>query len=47
MAVFTGALSNALEGAGQEAFTATILVFAVGMLTWHIVWMSSHGREIA
>jgi high-affinity iron transporter len=47
MAVFAGALSNAFQGAGQEAFTATILIFAVGMLTWHIVWMSSHGREMA
>jgi high-affinity iron transporter len=47
VAAFAGALSNMLEGAGQEAFTATILVFAVVMLTWHIVWMSSHGREMA
>ena len=47
MAAFTGALSNALEGTGQEAFTATILIFAVAMLTWHIVWMSGHGRAIA
>jgi high-affinity iron transporter len=47
MAAFAGALSNAFEGTGQEAFTATILIFAVAMLTWHIVWMSSHGRQMA
>jgi high-affinity iron transporter len=47
VAAFAGALSNALEGAGQEAFTATILIFAVTMLSWHIVWMSNHGRTIA
>jgi high-affinity iron transporter len=47
VAVFAGALSNTLQGAGQEAFTATILIFAVAMLTWHIIWMSSHGREMA
>jgi high-affinity iron transporter len=47
VAAFAGALSNALEGTGQEAFTATILLFAVVMLTWHVVWMSSHGRELA
>jgi high-affinity iron transporter len=47
MATFAGAISNALEGVGQEAFTATILIFAVAMLTWHVVWMSSHGRQMA
>lgn len=47
VAVFAGALSNAFQGAGQEAFTATILVFAVAMLTWHIVWMSHHGKTMA
>ena len=47
VAAFAGALSNAFEGAGQEAFTATILIFAVVMLTWHIVWMAHHGRAMA
>jgi high-affinity iron transporter len=47
VAAFAGALSNAFEGAGQEAFTATILIFAVVMLSWHILWMSQHGREMA
>jgi high-affinity iron transporter len=47
LAVFAGALSNVFEGAGQEAFTATILLFAVAMLTWHVVWMSHHGRQMA
>ncbi len=47
LAVFAGALSDLFEGAGQEAFTATILLFAVAMLTWHVVWMSHHGRQMA
>ena len=47
VAGFAGALSDAFEGAGQEAFTATILIFAVCMLSWHILWMSQHGREMA
>lgn len=47
VAIFAGALSNAFQGAGQEAFTATILIFAVTMLSWHIVWMSHHGRTMA
>lgn len=47
VAAFAGALSNAFQGTGQETFTATILLFAVAMLTWHIVWMSHHGRAMA
>ncbi len=47
IAMFAGALSDAFQGAGQEAFTATILIFAVAMLSWHIVWMSRHARTMA
>ena len=47
VAIFAGALSDAFEGTGQEAFTAAILIFAVTMLSWHILWMSQHGREMA
>jgi high-affinity iron transporter len=47
VAAFAGALSNAFEGTGQEAFTAAILLFAVAMLTWHVVWMSHHGQQMA
>jgi high-affinity iron transporter len=32
---------------GQELFDAGILFAAVGMLGWHNVWMSRHGRELA
>jgi high-affinity iron transporter len=28
-------------------FNASILILAVMMLTWHNVWMASHGREMA
>jgi high-affinity iron transporter len=47
LAFFAGALSNALSGNGQEVFNATILLIAVVMLSWHILWMASHGRELA
>jgi high-affinity iron transporter len=47
VAAFAAALSNAFEGAGQEVFTASILIFAVIMLSWHIVWMSHHARSVA
>ncbi len=47
VAAFAAALSNAFDGIGQELFTAGILLFAVVMLGWHIVWMSRHSREMA
>jgi high-affinity iron transporter len=46
VAVFTGGLSELFGGSGQEIFNASILGFAVLMLTWHNVWMSRHGREL-
>jgi high-affinity iron transporter len=42
-----GALSAAFAGAGQEVFSASILVVAVVMLTWHNAVMARHGRELA
>lgn len=47
VAAFAGQLSNLFQGSGQEFFNAAILLFAVGMLTWHNVWIASHGREMA
>jgi high-affinity iron transporter len=47
VAVFATTLFDAFQGAGQEVFTASILGFAVVMLTWHVGWMSHHGREMA
>ena len=47
VAVFAAALFNMFQGAGQEVFTAAILLFAVAMLTWHVGWMSHHGRAMA
>lgn len=47
VALFTSGLSELFGGSGQELFNAGILGFAVVMLTWHNVWMSRHGRELA
>ena len=47
VAVFIGKISEAFAGIGQELFNACILSLAVVMLTWHNIWMSSHGRELA
>jgi high-affinity iron transporter len=42
-----GLISNLASGMGQELFNAAILTLAVGMLAWHNIWMSVHGREMA
>lgn len=47
VAGFAGVIASAAAGAGQELFNASILFVAVGMLTWHNVWMGRHGRELA
>ena len=47
VATFAAALSDAFAGTGQEVFTAAILIFAVVMLSWHILWMSHHARTMA
>jgi high-affinity iron transporter len=47
VAVFAGEIANLFQGSGQELFNAAILLLAVAMLTWHNVWMASHGREMA
>src|SRR5437868_5222471 len=46
VALFAEKLSNAFSGSGQDVFNATILVAAVLMLSWHILWMSRHAREL-
>jgi len=47
VAAFAGQIASLFEGSGQELFNASILLLAVGMLTWHNVWMASHGRVMA
>ena len=47
VALFAGELASLFQGSGQEFFNASILLIAVSMLTWHNVWMASHGREMA
>jgi high-affinity iron transporter len=42
-----GLLAAAFSGIGQELFNAGILLAAVLMIGWHVLWMSSHGRELA
>ena len=48
IAVAAGAetISEAVAGLGQEVFNAAVLLAAVGMLGWHNIWMTRHGREL-
>ncbi len=47
IALLAADLSASLGGSGQAILNAVILLGAVVMLTWHNVWMSSHGRKLA
>src|SRR5712691_5483780 len=47
IALFAGRIAAAASGIGQELLNATILLLAVGMLGWHNIWMSRHGRQLA
>lgn len=47
VAGFAEQISSLFEGSGQELFNASVLLLAVVMLTWHNVWMASHGRVMA
>ena len=42
-----GLLAAAFSGVGQELFNAGVLLAAVLMIGWHVLWMSSHGRELS
>jgi high-affinity iron transporter len=47
VAVGADYIANLAGGAGQDLFNAGVLLSAVVMIGWHVVWMSSHGRELA
>jgi len=47
VAAFAGQIASLFAGSGQEFFDASVLLLAVCMLTWHNVWMSGHGRQMA
>lgn len=46
VALFAAEISQAFAGRGQEIFNASVLLLAVVMLTWHVVWMAAHAREM-
>jgi high-affinity iron transporter len=47
VAALMGRISSLASGVGQPIFEAGVLALAVGMLAWHNIWMSSHGKELA
>ncbi|MDP3920874.1 MAG: FTR1 family protein [Candidatus Omnitrophota bacterium] len=46
VAYFTGAISNTLDGMGQEVFNALVLILATGLIGWTVVWMKSHSAAL-
>lgn len=47
VAIFAQGLADAFAGSGQNLFNAAILIAAVAMLGWHVVWMAGHARELS
>jgi high-affinity iron transporter len=47
VAVGADYIASLAGGAGQDIFNAGVLLSAVVMIGWHVVWVSSHGRELA
>jgi high-affinity iron transporter len=46
VAIFTAQIADAFDGRGQELLAASVLIIAVVMLAWHVVWMADHSREL-
>jgi high-affinity iron transporter len=47
VAAFAGGIADAMSGMGQEWFNASVLMAAVMMIGWHVIWMARHGRELS
>ncbi len=47
VAMFAGAIGNALAGVGQEVFNGTVLLLAAVMIGWTTIWMQRHGRAVS
>lgn len=46
LALVADSITPLADGMGQELLNATILFFAVIMLTWHLLWMRKHAAQI-
>lgn len=47
VAFFMEQLEMAFDGEGEFIFNAAVLLLASALITWTVLWMSHHGREIA
>ena len=47
VALGAGRIAALFSGVGQEVFNAGVLLAAVVMIAWHVIWMASHGRALA
>ncbi|HET6431232.1 FTR1 family iron permease [Dyella sp.] len=47
VALGAGAIAQLARGVGQELMNAGVLLAAVVMIGWHVVWMARHSRELA
>jgi len=47
LALLADRITSMAEGMGQELMNAGILFIAVGMLTWHLLWMKKHALQIS
>jgi len=47
VAGFANAIGQAMSGMGQEWFNAAVLLAAVAMIGWHVIWMARHARELS
>ncbi len=47
VALFASGIAEAMSGMGQEWFNAIVLLAAVLMIGWHVIWMARHGRELS
>jgi high-affinity iron transporter len=47
VALGAGAIARLASGSGQELLNAGVLLAAVAMIGWHVLWMSRHARELA
>ncbi len=47
VALGADAIASLASRAGQDIFNASVLMLAVAMIGWHVVWRSRHGRELA
>lgn len=47
VALGAGVIASLASGSGQELLNAGVLLAAVLMIGWHVVWMSRHARELS